>query len=48
MTTRRWRWGMGSLGGLALFLAVACARDVPEELLVAYTGDCQAYLEPCG
>jgi hypothetical protein len=35
-----------ALVGLALL--AGCANESQPELLVSYTGDCQAYLEPCG
>jgi hypothetical protein len=34
--------------GLVTMLA-GCGTDVPkDEILLAFSGDCQAYLEPCG
>ena len=34
----------------ALGTALGCAQEEPRpgEILLAYSGDCQAYLEPCG
>lgn len=33
----------------AVTLLAGCKGDAPRgEILLAYSGDCQAYLEPCG
>ena len=37
-----------SAAALSLWLGVAGCRSGSDELLVAYSGDCQAWIEPCG
>ncbi|HZM15264.1 MAG TPA: hypothetical protein VFE28_04605 [Candidatus Krumholzibacteria bacterium] len=37
-----------SAAALALWLGVAGCRSRSDELLVAYSGDCQAWIDPCG
>lgn len=43
---------LAPLGAMAaaLGLIVGCAQEEQQssEILLAYSGDCQAYLEPCG
>ena len=46
-------WKRIVCGGLALITSLAllagCQSEVQhEELLLAFSGDCQAYIEPCG
>jgi len=44
------RFGRGAAGiGLALGFLAGCGQDAAlDEILLAYSGDCQAYIEPCG
>ncbi len=40
--------GAGAALGLAFFAASCGQKSPADELLLVYSGDCQAYIEPCG
>lgn len=39
---------LGRILGVAVLAALAGCKQPDAELLLAYSGDCQAYFEPCG